>query len=198
MSNQNYPPNLDSGSDRGGSQPVAMVEEEGVDLRDIATVLWNGKWIIAGITAIVLALALIYAFLATPIYQANALIQIEQSPNQPIGPSADILSMLLPVAAPTQAEIAIMGSRSVLQPTVQKENLNIVVDEGGLDHSGPSGDPKVMVASLTVPPGWMGKPLTLTAKGGKSYVLDSPDGDKVLAGRIGEPASARGGAVKFL
>ncbi len=200
MSDRNYSPgssgNGESNNGWGRPQPVTMAEEEGVDFLELTAVLWNGKWIIAGVTVVVLALALIYAFLSTPIYQANALIQIDQGQNQPAG--ADILSMLLPTAAPTQAEIAIMKSRSVLHPTVEKEHLNIVVSGGHLDYSGPAGDPNVTITNLVVPSSWMDKSLTLTVKGGGRYVLDTPDGGKLLAGKVGQPVDARNGAVKIL
>jgi tyrosine-protein kinase Etk/Wzc len=184
-----------SGS-RSGASSVVVAEEEGMDLGEIITILWNGKWIIAAITAIVLALFLIYAFLATPIYQASAMIQIEQQQNQPMGASADVLSMLLPIAAPTQAEIAIMNSRSVLEPTVKKENLNIVVNGGDIGYTSPGDDPKVSIATLAVPAAWKGKALTLTSKGNGRYTLASPGGKKILEGDAGTPAS--GGAVKIL
>ncbi|MGH8273563.1 MAG: polysaccharide biosynthesis tyrosine autokinase [Gammaproteobacteria bacterium] len=192
-------PRSGSGSGWAPSAPAVMAEEEGMDLREIAAVFWNGKWIIAGITAIVLALALIYAFLATPIYQANALIQIQEQQNQQLGgASADVFSMLLPTAAPAQTEIAIMESRSVIEPTIKKEHLDIIVDDGDPPYSGSHADPKVRIASLAVPDDWVDKDLKLVPEGGGDYKLLSPSGKTLLEGKVGETASTRGGAVKIL
>lgn len=179
-------------------------DEEGIDLRELIAALRGGKWIIAGITAVVLALALLYAFLATPVYQADTLIQIEQQNQSPFGTgaSADILSSLMPMAEPAEAEIAIMTSRSVLKPTVEKEHLNIEVDAGGLPVIGHlmtgKNRPRVSVDELQVPDDWMDEGLELKIKGKGNYVLSSPSGDKVLEGTVGNLDTARGGAVKIL
>src|SRR5690625_1068587 len=172
---------------RSSSQAVVVADDEGIDLHDILVTLWAGKWTIAIITGVVLALALIYAFLATPIYQANALIQIQQQQNSALGANTDVLSMLFPTAAPTQAEIAIMRSRSVLEPTVQKEHLNIVIDEGDVPRSA-SGEPAVVISELTIPPAWVDQPLTLTVEADDAYTLASPSGKQLLEGHVGEIA----------
>jgi tyrosine-protein kinase Etk/Wzc len=184
-------------SSHASSQPV-VADGEGLDLQEIAAILWAGKWIIAAITAVVLALFLIYAFLATPIYQASALVQIQQQQNRQIGGAdAGMLSMLFPIAAPTQAEIAIMKSRSVLEPTVEKEHLNILIDGGDVPYSSTSGEPEVAIKRLEVPPLWVDKELELTAKNGGRYTLASPDDDKVLEGQTGREANAMNGKVKI-
>lgn len=182
-------PGSNGSAGRSSSQAVVLTDDDGIDLHDIVATFWGGKWIIVIITAIVLALALIYAFLATPIYQANALIQIEQQQNRALGANADVLSMLLPVAAPTQAEIAIMKSRSVLGPTVEKEHLATVIDGGDVPRNA-SGKPAVVISELTVPSAWMGKELTLTAQGNGGYTLASPSGDRLLEGHVDDVAKA--------
>ncbi|MCY1242580.1 exopolysaccharide transport protein family protein [compost metagenome] len=42
-------------------------------------ILLDRKWLVAGVTAAALALGVAYSLLATPIYQSNLLIQVEDS-----------------------------------------------------------------------------------------------------------------------
>ncbi len=195
---ENKSENQSKGNAWTPSQSMAVAgNEDGVDLRVLTAALWGGKWIIAAIAAVVLVLALLYAFLAHPVYEADALIQIEQQ-NQTPGTSTDILSLLLPMAAPADAEIAIMTSRSVLQPAVEHEHLNIVIAGEGLPFIGHSDVTGVAVTQLQVPGDWMDQKLELTPKGNGAYELASPSGDEVLKGQVGRLVSARNGTVKIL
>lgn len=175
-------------------------DEDGISLGDLIGILRNGKWTIAAVTAGTLVLALLYAFLAPPVYEVDAMVQIQQQ-NQPSEASSDILSALLPIAAPADTEIDIMTSRAVLQPTVEREHLNIQVDSGSLPIIGrffshPSAA-QVVVSQLEVPDDWMDQELELTAEGNGEYELASPSGERLLRGQVGKPASARNGTVKI-
>lgn len=173
-------------------------DEESVSISELVDVVRGGKWIISALTAGVLVLAVLYAFLAPSVYQANALIQIQLQSQTPTS-SSDILSALLPIAAPADTEIAIMTSRAVLQPTVDREHLNIKVGSGGAPIIGSlfshSSAYKVAVTRLQVPDDWMDDELTITSDGSGVYTLTSPSGKSVLKGRVGEDETARNGAV---
>ncbi|EPF4793325.1 polysaccharide biosynthesis tyrosine autokinase, partial [Escherichia coli] len=68
-------------------------------------------------------LALLYAIFATPIYQADALIQVEQKQANAI---LSNLSQMLPNSQPQSApEITLLGSRMILGKTVDDLNLQI-------------------------------------------------------------------------
>ena len=51
---------------------------EVIDLGRLLGLLLDNKWLIAGITAFFAMAGVIYALCATPIYQADALVQVEQ------------------------------------------------------------------------------------------------------------------------
>lgn len=175
--------------------------DEGINLGEVLVILRGGKWIIASVTAAVLALALLYAFLAHPVYEANGLIQIQQQ-GQPTGAASDILSALLPIAAPADTEIAIMTSRSVLQPTVDRQHLNINVSSGAWPVLGSllggASTSEITITQLEVPDDWMDQNLNLTSEGNGVYLLLSPSGHEVLKGHAGTLASAKNGAVKIM
>lgn len=162
-----------------------------MELRELVNLLLAGKWWIAGFTALGLALGLAYAFLATPIYRADAMLQIQQqnSTASALGSQNDILSALLGANTQAQAEIQIMTSRAVLDPVIRKLALYVEIDDV------PFG--AVRVSKLDVPAGWYDEKLKLRSNGGGAYTLLDPDGHQVLSGRVGEEATADSGKVKI-
>lgn len=188
-----------SPNDNGWQAPPPVASDEKlIDLREIVLFLRAGKWIIAAFTAAILALALTYAFLATPIYEANALIQVEQGRGRPSGAAGDLIALLAPTASPSQTEIAIIKSRAVLVPTIEKENLNIVIGGGGWFDSLGFDKSKVVIEELAVPDAWMDEKLRITVNGNERYTLASPSGEGILRGQVGKPAVSSDGAVKIL
>ncbi|MGH8127400.1 MAG: polysaccharide biosynthesis tyrosine autokinase [Gammaproteobacteria bacterium] len=175
-------------------QQQAFVEQhapQGMDLREFVSVLLAGKWWIVGITALGLVLGLLYAFLATPIYRADAMLQIQQqnSPLSDLAGSSDALSSLFGSNTLAQAEIQIMASRAVLDPVIRKFGLNVAVK--GAPYAA------VTIKTLKVPSSWQGKKVTLESDGEGAYTLLDPNGGKVLNGRVGEAASNGSGDVKI-
>ncbi|PTA83868.1 tyrosine-protein kinase, partial [Kosakonia sp. H7A] len=52
-------------------------DEDEIDLRELLGVLVDRKWWIIGTTLVFLVLGTAYALLASPIYQAQAMVQVE-------------------------------------------------------------------------------------------------------------------------
>ncbi|HBT3198757.1 TPA: tyrosine-protein kinase, partial [Klebsiella pneumoniae] len=77
--------------------------------------------LIIAITSLFTLVALIYALFATPVYQADALIQVEQRQGNAI---LNSLSQVLPNTQPqSQPEITLLQSRMILGKTVDDLNL---------------------------------------------------------------------------
>lgn len=73
------------------------------------------------------SLAIIYVLFASPIYKADALIQVEQKQGNAI---LDSLSQVLPETQPqSEPEIALLQSRMILGETVDELNLQIDVSQ---------------------------------------------------------------------
>lgn len=62
------------------SLPVGSQEDE-IDLLELATVLWARKWLIVGITSIVILLAIVYLVITPKVYEAKVLISEAQAVN---------------------------------------------------------------------------------------------------------------------
>jgi uncharacterized protein involved in exopolysaccharide biosynthesis len=47
-------------------------ETQDATLRDYATTIWRPKWVVIGITAVLVGLALAFSLTRTPLYEASA------------------------------------------------------------------------------------------------------------------------------
>ncbi|WP_312629527.1 polysaccharide biosynthesis tyrosine autokinase [Scandinavium sp.] len=100
-------------------KPQESVRE--IDLLALLAELAEHWKCIAFVTALFTLVALLYALSATPLYQANALIQIEQKQGNVLLGS---LSQMLPDSQPQSApEITLLQSRMLLGQTVDALNL---------------------------------------------------------------------------
>ena len=98
-------------------------DNDEIDLMGLLGTLIDHKWLIAGVTGVFMAAGVAYALLATPVYQANALIQVEAKKNDPLGFS-DISSML-GKESPSATEIELIKSRRNIGAAVDNLKLDI-------------------------------------------------------------------------
>ncbi|HDX8710500.1 TPA: polysaccharide biosynthesis tyrosine autokinase [Klebsiella michiganensis] len=100
-------------------------DEDELDFgRLIGEIIDHRKQIVS-ITAFFTLLALVYVVFSTPIYQADALIQVEQKQGNAI---LNNLSQMLPDSQPQSApEIALIQSRMILGKTVDDLNLQTII-----------------------------------------------------------------------
>lgn len=191
-------------------QPTPQpIQDEGdeINLLALLDVGIENRWLIAVSTAVVIALGAAYAFLTTPIYEANTLIQVEQSKStNAIGPLGDV-GNLFEIQSSVAAEIEILRSRLVVGRAVQNLQLDLSVtpkylplvgrrlarfanqpsDPGFLGMGGYiTGNESLKVVSFDVPAALQGGrfSVVLTAQG---YDLLSPDGAFLGKGALGQP-----------
>ncbi|AXO56928.1 polysaccharide biosynthesis tyrosine autokinase [Klebsiella pneumoniae] len=157
--------------------------------RLLAEIVDNKKLIIA-ITSLFTFIALSYAILATPIYQADALVQVEQKQGNAI---LNSLSQMLPNSDPqSEPEIALLQSRMILGKTVDDLNLQVVVEKKyfpifGRGFSRLFGEDKANIKiSKMYAPRIDGRDpeFTLTAGKQNEYLLS--DGERTYKGKVGE------------
>lgn len=102
-------------------------DDEGIDLGRLVGEVIDHRKLIVSVTSLFTLIALLYAIFATPIYQANALVQVEQKQANAI---LNNLSQMLPNSQPQSApEITLLGSRMILGKTVDDLNLQIRVKQ---------------------------------------------------------------------
>ncbi|OIN93903.1 MAG: tyrosine protein kinase [Comamonadaceae bacterium CG1_02_60_18] len=180
-------------------------DEDSINLLDLFDVVLDQRWLIAAVTAVVIALGGAYAYVATPIYESNTLIQVEDSKSGAGGLLGDV-GTLFDIKSPATAEIEILRSRLVIGQAVDNLQLDLNItpkylplfgrwlarrattpSEPGFMGLGGyvSGTESLQVAHLVVPQALEGVrySVILTAQG---YDLVSPDGVKLGQGRPGQ------------
>ena len=106
---------------------AAQHDSDEIDLLALLGALIDGKWVIAGFTFCFAVIGVAYALLATPIYQANALIQIEEKSGSSLSGLGELSDMLgsTPEAV---TEIELLKSRAVIGQAVENLKLDIIVE----------------------------------------------------------------------
>lgn len=111
----------ESTTSRARSGPL----DDEIDLHRLFALLIDAKWLILGTTLLALLLGGLYAVLATPIYKADALLQVEKK--QAGLPGFEELNEALGQESSAAAEIAILTSRMVLGNVVEQLHTDILV-----------------------------------------------------------------------
>ena len=100
-------------------------KDDEIDLRQLWDVLSFNKYKIIASGGVGLLLAIVYLILASPVYEANAMVQVEaDKQNQILG---DVQSLLGGASTKSDAEINLARSRMVLGRTVEELNTDQVV-----------------------------------------------------------------------
>ncbi|CAH0145878.1 polysaccharide biosynthesis tyrosine autokinase [Rahnella aceris] len=103
------------------------IDSDEINLDRIIGELIDNRKLILLVTAIFTIVAILYALLVTPIYQSDALIQVEQKQGNALLSS---LSQVLPDSqTPSAPEIALLQSRMILGKTVDDLNLQANVEQ---------------------------------------------------------------------
>lgn len=177
------------------SAPAAHDE---IDIGQHLRNLWAHKSKIA-LTALAGGVAgALFGLASTPVYRADAMLEIETKQNQIL---TEINSIFSNEPLPSEAELELVQSRMVLGKTVDDLQLDQHVEPkffpvfGRLAHN-LSGDakPELKVGAFTVQEEWFNQPFTLTVRDSKSFILTLPD-EKSVEGRVGTPVRVNGETV---
>lgn len=171
-----------------------------IDLGRLIGEFIDHRKLIISVTSLFTLVALIYAIFATPIYQADALIQVEQKQANAI---LSNLSQMLPDSQPQSApEIALIRSRMILGKTVDDLNLQARVKQKYLPLLGRgfarlSGDKpgSLSISRLYIPENGNDIPeISLIVKDKNNFSVSV--GDFILNGKVGELLDERGISLK--
>lgn len=115
------------------AQPVQQIampvgeDDDGINLLDLLDVVLDQKNLIAAVMAAVMLIGGGYAYMATPIYEANTLIQVEDNKGSPMGAMMGEAGNLFDIKSPASAEIEILRSRLVVGQAVSNLQLDLVI-----------------------------------------------------------------------
>jgi tyrosine-protein kinase Etk/Wzc len=183
------------------STVVPEAGDSQIDFRQLVGRIWAGKWRILIVTLLTIIFGVLVAFLRTPTYQADTLLQLEEKKGSLALP--DGMSELLSNEPVSNTEIEIIRSRLVIGQAVAKLHLDWSVEPslapvigsalmrydlpfpeaGFLQRYTRKGD-ALRLDFLKVPPVWLDEDVVLTVGADQSYTLLLPDGTET-DGRIG-------------
>ncbi|MCD9497740.1 polysaccharide biosynthesis tyrosine autokinase [Photobacterium carnosum] len=184
---QNPQSNVSSGNDE-------------IDLGKLFGILIDSRWLIIITTFIFACIGISYALLATPIYKADALIQIEAKSTGMPALGGDMADMFGGDDSKAATEIEIIKSRMVLGDTVDKLNLTTVATPIYMPIFGKGiarilGDSHhVAISRFTVPENTQSQSeiLTITNSDNGEYSLTNSDSRELLIGKVGTLATNNG------
>jgi tyrosine-protein kinase Etk/Wzc len=197
--------------------PAIARDPSGMTLQDLAENVLNHRYLFLGVFLSCLLLAGVYALVATPVYSANTLIQVENKKSSALGSLSTVTKALDVDGSPILGEIDILHSRTVVTTAVEaisaqttvsvKNNVPLIGhvlakilprDANGLVEA-PFDSPfwawggeNLTIGVFDVPSDQMGKRLELDYAGGNRWVLKNRDGITVLDGTAGTLASSAG------
>ena len=190
-----------------------MRDDDFINLGEIIATLLEYKWLILAVTSMALAIGVFVALVSTPVYRADALLQVEDKSKMKGGIAAlrDVEGVLGDNTS-VAAELEILRSRMILGRVVERLNLSVVAqptyapiigrayarrfgngDEPATPLFGLNsyawGGERITVQSLEVPADLIGLPFTLIAAEGNRFTLLGEDDEVLAEGAVGEPVT---------
>ena len=180
-----------------------------IDLMALLGALLDRKYFIVAVTALFMFVGVIYAVLSTPVYQATAMIQVEDGGASV--PGFDDMAGMFESTSAAVTEIELLKSRSIIGEAVDTLKLDVIAEpklfpfigsrayrkfapmEDG-DLAEPSfgatsfawGGESINVFRFDVPRTAVNQEFTLVAKANNSLALLNEDGEQILSGKVGE------------
>lgn len=189
--------------------PQIQEEGNGFSLVELLENTFYFRWYFLACFALVVSLAILYALVASPVYTANALIQVEEKKGSTLGALKDLSNVLgSGGGSPVLGELEIIRSRTVIGEAVEalKGNINVSVDnrlplvgrwlarvlDKGSDglviplwanSSLAWGGEELKMLRMVVPPKMYGEPLFLVIGADQAWTLSNEEGKLLITGQ---------------
>ncbi len=180
-----------------------------IDLMALLGALLDRKYFIVAVTALFMFVGVVYAVLSTPVYQATAMIQVEDGGASV--PGFDDMAGMFESTSAAVTEIELLKSRSIIGEAVDTLKLDVIAEPKLLPFIGsrayrtftpmedddlaePSfgansyawGGESINVFRFDVPRFAINKEFTVVAQANNSLALLNEDGEQILSGKVGE------------
>lgn len=167
--------------------------DDEIDLRQLWGHLVSGRWVIAGITAFALSLGVFYTVVATPVFEVNTVLQVEDSSGGGFGAIAQDLGGMFEAKSSATTEIELIKSRLVLGQTIADLRLDITAQPKRFPVIGklwadPTTD--ITVTRFDVPEPAYAERFELVMTSATGYELISPEGDVLGQGQVNSAFTA--------
>ena len=180
-----------------------------IDLMALLGALLDRKIFIIALTALFMFIGVVYAMFSTPIYQATAMIQVEESGGSV--PGFDDMAGMFESTSAAVTEIELLKSRSIIGEAVDALKLDVTVEPklypfiGGRafrkftpNNEGELAEPRfgattyawggehINVFKFDVPESAVGASFILEAQDDNGVALFNGGGKQILAGKVGQ------------
>lgn len=167
-----------------------------IDLSKLLGHLIDGRWIIILVTTFFAIAGILFALLSTPIYKADALVQVEEKSGGGMSALVGDMGEMFASESSSTTEIEIIKSRMILGSTVDKLNLTTIAAPEYMPIIGKGlsrlmGEGKAIKISRFDIPSYIDIPsytVVLDNAGTGAYTLFDAEGREVLSGLVGELA----------
>lgn len=176
-------------TDVAAAPSLTLRDDDEIDLRALLGTLIEGRWWIAGATLAVFLLGVLYTQVATPIYQVNGLVQVEDTKGSGLGKVGEELGGLFEVKGQATTEMELIRSRMVLGKTVDDLGLDRVARVAQFPFIGRlwlDERARLDVTRFEVPVTAQGRFFTLEVLDAQRYRLFDPEGERVADGRVNQ------------
>ncbi|ANB71522.1 lipopolysaccharide biosynthesis protein [Paraburkholderia phytofirmans OLGA172] len=193
--------------------PAIGQDESALSMFDVLENVLTYRYLFLSVLLSGLLLGCVYVLLATPMYSANALIQIEDKKSSALGSLSTVTRALDVNGSPILGEIDVARSRTVVTQAVEaaaadttftvtntfplfgrwlatvlsREPDGLASAPFGATHWAWGGE-NLTLGSFEVPAAQMGKPHKLIYQGDNKWTLQDRNGNELLGGTIGVPA----------
>lgn len=199
----------------GPAGTVMPIPTDGGHMSNLLDTLYAGRKTILTAAAIFTLVGSVYALLASPVYESDMLIQVEENPDAAKSALADLSSQFA-IKTGASAEMEVLRSRMVVSSAVNETKLYIqatphyfpVVGRWAARHLNLAswsgwrgyawGDEAIEVTQFDMPARLQNRPFVLTYRGEGAYTLEN--GGITLEGHVGEALHAPtvGGAIDLV
>jgi tyrosine-protein kinase Etk/Wzc len=201
--------------------PLQEDDDDAAPLGSFLHALHDNLWLAAAVACAVIVLAIAYALMARPVYEASMLIHVEEvSPGGSKNPLTEVSSMFDTKKAVT-AEMELLRSRTVVAPAVERLKLSISarpdyfpllgavvrsarpgqLSAPGLFGFGGQvwGSEQIVVPRLEVPPSMYGRDFVVTSLGDDRFSVFESGSNIIFYGRVGQVlrASTPAGVIEL-
>lgn len=184
---------------------------ENAELSTYVDVIYTHRWLVAGVTFLILLIGIAYAMLARPVYEANMLIHVEEeNPNKEIRNLLVQSGSMFSMKTSASAEIELLQSRLVISRAIDKLKLDVSGEPDYLPWVGrwlanyseympaPNwlrergyawGGEQIKIGSFSVPNEFVNRKFELTLENNGRFHIAEPKSGIVATGLVGEPLS---------
>ncbi|MFJ4291634.1 polysaccharide biosynthesis tyrosine autokinase [Cupriavidus sp. NPDC089707] len=196
-------------SKRDDAIEETVEREKSIDLTSYLDILVRYRWTFLGTAVVIVALGLLYAMVATPVYRSDVVVQVEET-NSPLSNASKLSTSISPgldIKPEASAEIELLRSRMVVGKAIAALRLDIEARPRYFPLVGPAiahfnqrlsepglfgwggyawGREAIAVQQLDVPESMEDRRILLTATGDAGYSVSFNGGEVQANGKVGQ------------